>query len=44
MEQFYKDPRTPLRLREGALGAHLDEFARQLSEGGYAQASARYAL
>ncbi len=44
MEQFYKDARTPLRMREGALGAHVDEFARQLSEQGYARASARYAL
>lgn len=44
MEQFYKDVRTPLRLREGVLGAHVDEFARQLSDEGYARASARYAL
>jgi site-specific recombinase XerD len=44
MERFYKDARTPLRMREGALGAHVDEFARQLSEQGYARASARYAL
>ena len=44
MEQFYKDSRTPLRMREGALGAQVDEFARQLSEDGYAPASARYAL
>ena len=44
MEQFYKDARTPVRMREGALGAHVDEFARQLSEQGYARASARYAL
>ena len=44
MEQFYKDARTPLRMREGSLGAHVDEFARQLSEEGYARASARYAL
>lgn len=44
MEQFYKDARTPLRMREGSLGAHVDGFARQLSEEGYARASARYAL
>src|SRR5450631_2222646 len=44
MEQFYKDSRTPLRMRKGALGAYVDEFARQLSEDGYARASARYAL
>ncbi len=44
MEQFYKDPRTPLRMREGPLGAYVDALARQLSEEGYARASARYAL
>jgi hypothetical protein len=35
MEQFYKDPRTPLRMREGPLGAYVDDLARQLSEEGY---------
>ena len=44
MEQFYKDPRTPLRMREGPLGAYVDDLGRQLSEEGYARASARYAL
>jgi integrase/recombinase XerD len=44
MEQFYKDARTPLRMRKGSLGEYVDEFARQLSEDGYARASARYAL
>lgn len=44
MEQLYKDPRTPLRMREGPLGAYVDDLARQLSEEGYARASARYAL
>ena len=44
MEQFYKDPRTPLRMREGPLGAYVDELARQLGEEGYARASVRYAL
>ena len=44
MEQFYKDPRTPLRMREGPLGAYVDDLAWQLSEEGYARASARYAL
>jgi integrase/recombinase XerD len=44
MEQFYKDPRTPLRMREGPLGAYVDDLAQQLSEEGYARASARYAL
>jgi integrase/recombinase XerD len=44
MEQFYKDARTPLRMRKGLLGEYVDEFARQLSEDGYARASARYAL
>ena len=44
MEQLYRDPRTPLRMREGPLGAYVDAFARQLIEEGYARASARYAL
>ena len=44
MEQFYKDARTPLRMRQGSLGEYVDEFARQLSEDGYARSSARYAL
>lgn len=44
MERFYKDRRTPLRMREGPLGAYVDALARQLSEEGYARASARYAL
>jgi len=44
MEQFYKDARTPLRMRTGPLGDHVDEFARQLSDDGYARFSARYAL
>ena len=44
MEQLYKDPRTPLRMREGLLGAYVDEFAQQLIDEGYARASARYAL
>lgn len=30
MEQFYKDPRTPLRMREGPLGAYVDDLGRQL--------------
>ena len=44
MEQFYKDPGTPRRMREGQLGAYVDAFAQQLSDEGYAKASARYAL
>ena len=44
MEQFYKDPRAPLRMREGPLGAYVDDLARQLREEGYARASVRYAL
>ena len=44
MEQFYKDPRTPVRMREGSLGEYVDAFAQQLSDQGYAKASARYAL
>lgn len=44
MDQFYKDPRTPLRMRVGPLGAYVDALAQQLSDEGYAKASARYAL
>jgi site-specific recombinase XerD len=44
MEQLYKDPRTPLRMREGPLGAYVDAFAQQLIDEGYAKASSRYAL
>src|SRR3972149_12169389 len=44
MEQFYKDPRTPFRMREGPLGAYVDDLARELREEGYARASVRYAL
>jgi len=44
MDQFYKDPRTPLRMRVGPLGAYVDALAQELSEEGYARASARYAL
>ena len=44
MEQFYKDLRTPLRMREGPLGAYVDALAQQLSDEGYAKASVRQAL
>ena len=44
MEQFYKNPRTPLRMREGALGAYVDALAQQLSDEGYAKVSGRQAL
>lgn len=44
MEQLYKDPRTPLRMREGPLGEYVDAFAQQLIDEGYARSSARYAL
>src|SRR5450631_2010382 len=44
MERFYKDPGTPLRMREGPLGSYVDDVATQLSEDGYTRASARYAL
>jgi integrase/recombinase XerD len=44
MERFYKDARTPLRMREGPLGEYVDALAQQLSDEGYAKASARYAL
>lgn len=44
MDQLYRDPRTPLRMREGPLGAYVDAFAQQLIDEGYARSSARYAL
>ena len=44
MEELYKDPHTLVRMREGPLGAYVDEFARQLSDEGYTRASCRYAL
>ena len=44
MDQLYRDPRTPLRMREGPLGEYVDAFAQQLIDEGYARASARYAL
>ena len=44
MERFYEDPCTPLRMREGPLGAYVDAFAQHLSDDGYAKASSRYAL
>ena len=44
MEQLYKDPHTLGRMREGPLGAYVDEFARQLSDEGYSRAACRYAL
>lgn len=44
MEQLYKDPRTPLRMRAGPFGVYIDAFADRLIEQGYARASTRYAL
>lgn len=44
MEQLYKDPHTFPRMREGALGAYVDGFARQMIDQGYARSSVRYAL
>ena len=44
MEQLYKDPRTPLHMREGPLGGYVDAFAQQLIDEGYAKASVHYAL
>lgn len=44
LEQFYKDLRTPQRMREGALGAYIEAFAQQLNDEGYARSSLRYAL
>ena len=44
MEQFFKNPQTLLRMREGPLGIYLDSFAKQLADHGYAQYSARLRL
>ena len=44
MEQLYKDPCVPRRMREGLLGASVDAFAQQLIDQGYARTSIRYAL
>ncbi len=44
MEQLYKDPSTPLRMREGPLGAYVDAFSGQMIDEGYARTSVRYAL
>jgi len=44
MEQLYKNPRTLLRMREGPLGACVDDLGRQLGEEGYVRTSACYAL
>ena len=43
MEQLYRDPHTLLRMREGPLGADVDEFARQLSNEGDGRPSCRQA-
>ena len=44
MDQYFKSPKTLLRLREGPLGIYLDSFARQLGDQGYARYSARLRL
>ena len=44
MEPLYKDLCTLKRMHDGLLGAHVDDFARQMLEQGYARASIRYAL
>jgi integrase/recombinase XerD len=44
MEQFFENPQTLLRLREGPLGIYIDSFAKQLADQGYARSSARYQL
>lgn len=44
METLYKDTCTLKRMHDGSLGAHVDDFARQMLEQGYARASIRYAL
>lgn len=44
MEQLFKDTRPLGRMREGLLGAYVDDFAQQLIGQGYARASVRYSL
>ncbi len=41
---FFHDPRTIRRLHEGPLGEHIDAFAAQLQEQGYAPEPARMQL
>ena len=42
IERFFSDPKTILRFRSGPLGTHIDGFARQLSERGYARLTTKY--
>lgn len=44
MEQFFKNPQTLLRMREGPLGNYIGSFAEQLTNQGYARYTARYQL
>ena len=44
MDQFFKNPQTLLRLREGPLGTYLDSFAKHLGDQGYTRYSARFQL
>jgi integrase/recombinase XerD len=44
MEQFFKNPQTLLRMREGPLGNHIGTFAEQLTNQGYARYTGRYQL
>lgn len=44
MKTLYKDSCTLKRMHDGLLGAHVDDFARQMLEQGYARTSIRYAL
>lgn len=41
MEQFFNDPQTLIRLRQGPLAPYLDSFAKLLRDEGYATLSAR---
>ena len=40
MNQFFKNPETRLRLREGPLGKYIDGYAAEVRAEGYAQQSA----
>lgn len=44
MKEFFKDPRTPDRLRSSFLGKFLDQFAADLADSGYSRASIRRKL
>jgi len=44
IERFFSEPKTLLRLRSGALAAHIDGFAHQLWERGYERSTAEHKI